>query len=452
MVDTVVYRNITYAPWRPMSIRQILRTNKGINAVGPVFGDSNVYIRRIRYTPLSAQALADAYRCTSMYACYGAMPAPPMSSATSYVSLASTNAASSGRRKLQQTVTDGGVALEAAVASIVPGMPRTNVTATPTAFGLSFRITLLNLPSASGPSSSGLDALGIFQGDALQPSLVAGLADDVVPSPDNVIVQSITEDAAGLLVYVNVLVMGYVSAAEMASDYTMFANGGAAQLDSTAAALNNALGLVANMYVSSSAVNSQSPDFAPTVTNNPPQPAAILANDAVCPSYPGGWDATCVDASGNPPSIWCASCVLMDMDQLQMITTYGVTMPVPATAVDIIEAQMNSAITSGSLAAAVGSRRHLLQSGSVNLTTTNNLLIQRLLTADGAVNTAAICADVQSLEHQWRAAAIAFIVLFGITIIALIAFSAGKKSERRGIVALMAQNTDMKGIKTDITY
>jgi hypothetical protein len=453
MVDTVVYRNLTYAPWRPMSIRQILRTNKGINAVGPQYADSNVYIRRIRYTPLSAQAIADAYRCTSSYACYGAMAPPPMATATSYVSLASTAAAGSGRRKLLQVVTDGGVALEAAVASIVPGMPRTNVTAAPTAFGLSFRVILLNLQGASGPSAGGLDALGIFQGDALQSAMVAGLADDVIPPPENVIVQSITEDATGTLVYVNVLVMGYATAAEMASDYNTFANGGAAQLDSTAAGLNNALGLVANMYVSGTTVNSQSPDYTPTAVASTPQPSALLSNEAICPSYPGAWDATCLDASGNPPSVWCASCVLMDMDQLLMVTTYGVTMPVAASAVDVIEAQMNSAISSGTLASAVGSRRRLLQSGgSVNLTTTNNLLIQRLMTSDGALNVAAICASEQNLEMQWRSAAIAFIVLFGITIVALIAFSCGKKSERREIVALMAQNTEVKSIKTDITY
>jgi hypothetical protein len=200
-------------------------------------------------------------------------------------------------------------------------------------------------------------------------------------------------------------------------------------------------------------VNSQSPDYTPTAVASTPQPSALLSNEAICPSYPGAWDATCLDASGNPPSVWCASCVLMDMDQLLMVTTYGVTMPVAASAVDVIEAQMNSAISSGTLASAVGSRRRLLQSGgSVNLTTTNNLLIQRLMTSDGALNVAAICASEQNLEMQWRSAAIAFIVLFGITIVALIAFSCGKKSERREIVALMAQNTEVKSNKTDITY
>jgi hypothetical protein len=393
LVDTVVYRNITYAPWRPMSIRQILRTNKGVNAVGPWYADSNVYIRRIRYTPYSTMAVADAYRCSSMFACYGAL-APPalLGVATTYVSLASGGAASGmgQRRKLLQLAHADEraaletVVLEVAVASVIPGMPRSNVTATPTAFSLSFRIVFQNLLAATASPVAASSALGIFQADNLQNALVAGIAGDVIPrTPGDVVVQSIEEDPTQTLVYVSVLIMGYADASDMASDYTLLNSGGAAHFDSTATAINNALGLVSNTYLNVASLGYSSSVTAPTAS-------AILANAALCPSYPGGWDATCLDASGNPPSMWCTGCVLFYIDSLQMITTYGVTMPVAASAVGMIEAQLSSAIATGALEGAIAGvphRRLLLQSvggTTVTVTPTSTLLIQRILTSAAA--------------------------------------------------------------------
>jgi hypothetical protein len=192
MVDTVVYRNITYSPWRPMSIRQILRTNKGINAVGPQFGDSNVYLRRIRYTPLSDKAVADAFRCTSSFACNGPMPKPQTAIATTYVSMATKASAATGRRLLDD-VSDSQRLLEAAVAEIVPGIPSQDVDAAPSTFGISFRLTIdrLNPQGLASPT----DALTVYATDALQPSLISGLAGDIIPSPDNIVIQSVTQDA-----------------------------------------------------------------------------------------------------------------------------------------------------------------------------------------------------------------------------------------------------------------
>ena len=116
MVDTTVYRNVTFSIWRPQSIRQILRTNVGDSAdpsppavpgsLPPGCGyaagnggsqgamqcisfntdrpDAYVYIKRIRYTPLSAQAVNDAMTSVSMYAKYGPLPvtAPPSATST----------------------------------------------------------------------------------------------------------------------------------------------------------------------------------------------------------------------------------------------------------------------------------------------------------------------------------------------------------------------------------
>ena len=456
MVDTVVYRNLTYAPWRPMSIRQILRTNAGTNT-GPAYGDSNVYIRRIRYTPLSDQAVADAYRCTSMFACYGALPAAPTGTATAYVSLASGGAgAPTGRRMLMAAAMDQGLALASAVAGTVQGMPATNVTATPTAFALTFRIKLTNLLTAVNSPTPPTDPMAVYQGDLLQQSLLSGLADDVIPSPENVIIEDVTTDASNTIVVVSVMVMGYNSMSDLLNDYQMFIQGGATQLDGTAASLNNAMGLAANAYITSAAgVNSTDPNYTPVIVPNPTPSSTILADPTKCPNYPLAWDNTCVDGSGNAPAVWCASCVLLDMDQLQMVTTYGVTLPVPASAVDAVEASVNSAISSGSLGASGSSRRRLLQAGGgVNLTSTNNLALQRILTSDvaPAPDVAVVCATVETKERQWRAAAIAFIVSFGVLAIVVIAFSLGKSTERRAIVQLMTQQQhDIRPTKMDTT-
>jgi hypothetical protein len=409
-----------------------------------------VYIRRIRYTPLSAQAVTDAYRCNSMFACYGAMPAAPMGTATTYVSLASTSAPGAGRRRLLQGVASGGSVLEAAVASVVPGLPASNVTASPSAFGLSFRLTLRNLD----PIGSPLDALAIFQADGLQEPLVAGLADDVIPAPSDVLVQSVSEDASGTLLYVQVLVTGYASASDMASDYAVFAARGAAELDGAAAALNNALGLASNVYITTAdtAPGTTDETYTPPVVNNAATSAALLADATLCPSYPAAWDATCVDSNGALPAVWCADCLLMGLDQLQMVTTYAVVVPMAASAVDEVEASLNSALTSGALAGAMSgasSRRRLLQSGdATNITSTNNLLMQRLLTsaAADAAGTSA-CAAVATREQQWQAVAIAFVVAFGVLCVVLLAFRAGRRSERRYMMELTY--TDAKGITSD---
>jgi hypothetical protein len=389
-----------------------------------------------------------------MFACYGALPSAPMGTATAYVSLASTAAPGAGRRHLLQTVVDSGAMLSAAVATVSPGLPADDVVTTATAFGLSFRLTLQNLNPLG---AAGLDAVSIFQQDGLQEPLVSGVADDVIPPPANVMVQGVSQDATDTLLYVNVLVTGYATASDMLSDYSMFAARGAAELDATAAALNNALGLAANAYITASTVTlSTDPSYTPTVSNNAVTSAALLADVTLCPSYPASFDATCVDANGNPPAVWCADCLLMGLDQLQMVTTYAVAVPVAASAVDKLEASLSSAISSGALASAVGGasrRRALLQLGGSNtsLTTTNDLLLQRIISAgsDAAAAQAGACAVVATREKQWQAAAIAFIVAFGFLIVALIAFNAGKRTERAAPSQMYAKYPQISKMTTD---
>ena len=441
LVDTTVYRNISYSPWRPMSIRQILRTNKGNTATGPTYADSNVYIRRIRYTPLSAKAVADAYRCTSLFSCYGPMAAAPMSTASTYVSMATSMPASFGRRRqLLQTVTDSGVDLEQAVASLVPGMPSQNVTATPSAYSLNFVITISNLVAGL----SGVDALDVWNGYGLQAPFVAGLADDVYPGPDNILVTDVSTDSTGNNLVVSISVSGYTDISQLDGadgDYTMLQD--ATEMDSTAASMNNALGLASSYITTAGITTSQDPNYIPQPVGIPASNATILQNATICPSYPDFYDASCKDVNGNPPSVFCPYCVLFDISGLAVVTTYSVTAPVAASSVGSLEAQLSSAVGSGVLAAALDTsssrRRRLLQSSSNStLTATNNLLIQRIMADDAATAIlAASCQQVASNEMKWRAAAIAFIVAFGCLVLGLIAFNAGKRSERALLAAMV---------------
>jgi beta-glucanase (GH16 family) len=57
MIDGTLYRNSSVAPWRPMTIRPILRTNANAAAPAP---DASVRVRRLAYTPLSDAAVAAA--------------------------------------------------------------------------------------------------------------------------------------------------------------------------------------------------------------------------------------------------------------------------------------------------------------------------------------------------------------------------------------------------------
>ena len=77
MIDTTLYRNSTNVPWRPVNVRPLLRTNVGTAASVAALPDSTVYIKRLRYTPLtwagSANVLADALLNPSFYSVYGTL-------------------------------------------------------------------------------------------------------------------------------------------------------------------------------------------------------------------------------------------------------------------------------------------------------------------------------------------------------------------------------------------
>jgi hypothetical protein len=85
MVNTTVYRNLSYAPWRPMVLDMQLRADSAATAgtgytafssasTGDAFrsllSSPAVNVRRVRYTPLSDAAVTDALRCNSTADCY----------------------------------------------------------------------------------------------------------------------------------------------------------------------------------------------------------------------------------------------------------------------------------------------------------------------------------------------------------------------------------------------
>ena len=113
LVDNVTYRNSTSSPWRPVTMRPLLRTNVGTAASVAALPSSSIYVRRIRYTPLTPAAagtpgypgymphwldpvVTSALSCSSMAACYGSLS----SSASGIIQMAGgVSAAAASRRR-----------------------------------------------------------------------------------------------------------------------------------------------------------------------------------------------------------------------------------------------------------------------------------------------------------------------------------------------------------------
>ena len=406
LVDTVVYRNISYAPWRPMGIRQILRTNKGVLAPAGS-PDSNVYLRRIRYTPYSATAVADAYRCTSMFACYGAMPAAPVATASMVISVG-VQPAPSGRRMLQQTSADAQSALSAAVANALPGItPSTTsvITTAPAAYSIAFTVTVNNMCSSPGAA----DGLANFQDNGVQYAIIEGLDSDLIPPADSIYVEKVVADSTGCGVVVSLLISGY-NATTQQIDYTVLQGSGA--LAATAASVNAAVGAITAVYLTDDGTDSSlNPNYTPTITVPPPSPQVILSNPAKCPNYPNSWDlATCKDASGNPWTVWCSTCVLLKLNTVQPVITYQVGVQVAATSVGAVESVLNAALLSNGItgtaavAATPAGRRLLTNGGSFNVSAPNSLLATRVAAAQAASD-AATCTSAAAPRAAVVAAA-----------------------------------------------
>jgi len=215
MVDLSVYRNITFSIWRPQSIRQILRTNVGDSAdpaksgntwpacsgpTDPKYGqpgalgctlygvdrpDAFVYIRRLRYTPLSAQSINDALTSVSMFAKYGAAPAASTSSTTSRtsatVALGTLGTATAGRHLLQ-VAPPSASDLALRLAAAVPGVPASNISVTITSYAIGGFIVIADTAGFLTPAT---------WTTAVQNSFINGLDGDLVPDATHITVQSV---------------------------------------------------------------------------------------------------------------------------------------------------------------------------------------------------------------------------------------------------------------------
>ena len=209
MIDTTVYRNSTNVPWRPVTLRPLLRTNVGTAASVSPLPNANMYLRRIRYQPLDpfGVVIQDALRCPSMLVCYG----PLAQNAAGMMQLAnpSINTATSaaGRRRLQQglgaTLSVNGSQMppsmgppvtspyltelanitavaQQVVAASIPGVQPGQVMITIVGHTISGVIRVSGMPFAAWNST-------------VQSSFVIGLAQDVVPDATNVFINNVLD-------------------------------------------------------------------------------------------------------------------------------------------------------------------------------------------------------------------------------------------------------------------
>ena len=194
-----MYRNSTAAPWRPVTMRPLLRTNVGTAASVSSLPDAHVFVRRIRYTPLddAGTVIQNALSCTSMAACFGNMA----TNAAGMMQLSSSGMVPAGRRKLMQlgpSLTLNGSALDAPMAA--PVMTNyllelskvTNATQYIVAAVLPGVLPSQVMVTITGHTISGTAYITGFPFSAWTPSaqaiFVSGIANDVAPSPDLVYV------------------------------------------------------------------------------------------------------------------------------------------------------------------------------------------------------------------------------------------------------------------------
>lgn len=202
MIDTVVYRNISYSIWRPQSIRQILRTNIGTPAATQALPDSNIYIKRITYLPLSPQTIQTALTCSSNFACNGPINMGQYDTASGVFSVAASPSSSSGRRHLLQTATSDGLnAIAGAVANSVPGVPANGAKAYHLGYYFDFNIRIANMRPSEMQTNPAVHA-----------ALVNGLDTDIGHvGPSNVIVKSVTQGASATETLVTATIDGFAS-------------------------------------------------------------------------------------------------------------------------------------------------------------------------------------------------------------------------------------------------
>jgi hypothetical protein len=385
MVDTVVYRNITFTTWRPQSIRQILRTNIGTDGDLTPLPDSAVYIRRVRYTPWSWQAVADALRCTSMAACYGNMPVTYVPGTALGALSVSPGAAAGGRRRLQSLSDDAQrTQLAQTIAATVPGVSASNVDVTITGYAITATVAVE-------------DPAGVLTVDAFTPDMqaafVGGVGTDLGPSAANVYITRVhnISDYTGDLstaalrgastgVVVEFTVDGYAAEADVHED------------------------LMELQGTSGLAVCTERLAASETAYNF----AAILASSGQDPSL-ASTSSFGFSVLGATPSV-----TLLASDSF---ATMAVRINVDARHQAGVETAFNNALHSGAFG------RALQSSSGLGLSVLPPTPTQSMALARSAQACNIELVEEQKLERKWQSVGIAFIIIAGTSIINLVLFA-----------------------------
>lgn len=188
--------------WRPQSIRQILRTNIGTPYATAALPDSQIFIKRITYLPLSPQTIQTAIQCNSNFACNGPISMGPMSSATSVFSIAADPSTPSSRRHLLASATPAGLNnIADAVAGTVAGVPANAMAAYQLSYYFDFIIRISNMAASEMTSNPAVHA-----------ALISGLDSDIGHvGPSNVIVKAVIQAGSANITHVTATIDGFAT-------------------------------------------------------------------------------------------------------------------------------------------------------------------------------------------------------------------------------------------------
>jgi hypothetical protein len=385
MVDQVVYRNITFTTWRPQSIRQILRTNIGTDGDLTPLPDSAVYIRRVRYTPWSWQAVADSLRCTSMAACYGDMPSVSMPGTALGALSVSPGGNAAGRRRRLQSLSDDDqrASLAQSIAAAVPGITASNVDVSVTGYAITATVAV--------EDPAGALTLDAFTPD-MQAAFVGGVGTDLGPSATNV----------------------YITRVYNMSDYTG---------DLSSAALHGAsTGVVVEFMIDGYATEA---DVHEDLTELQGPGGLSVCTERLAATETGYDFASILSQSGQDPSLASTSSfgfsVLGATPAVTLLSsdsfaTMAVRINVDARHQASVETAFSNALHSGAFG------RALQSSSGLGLSVLPPTPAQTMALVRGAETCNVDLLEEKKLERQWQNVGIAFIIIAGTTIINLLLF------------------------------
>jgi hypothetical protein len=401
-------------------MRPLLRTNVGTAASVASLPDAQVFVRRIRYTPLddAGSVIQNALTCTSMASCFGNLA----QNAAGLLQLSSNNMVPAGRRKLLQvgpTLSINGSVLSTPtgapvvtpyiaelaavsnatqyiVASVIPGVLPSQVMVSITGHTISGTAYVSGFPFSAWTG-------------AVQAAFVKGLADDVVPTPDQVYVTNVA-DASQQLSWISGLtgpansVMPSGAQGVLVS-YTVDGY----QCDPTSTTPCNDAGF--------SVASSDS-----IILNNigPSNQVMVALNGALA-----GYTLSITDVSPGSPAN-------TDFPQISAVVGVGInifsggngtavtgnsTSPNPT---DLLEAMFDSALNSGTISAALTAAGIGSASAPTNVQT-----MRATRTADAQGGCPAwvpptdpylLCPNVLKQEETYKGVMIAFVVAFGMSV------------------------------------